>query len=445
MKALDTAKAVDEDTWQAEAERETPPSSLAAAIAAATALMVDMGVTPPPGYTIARMAADSVAQTVTEVVSMIGRAAANQARRLSAEINRLDQSDVDLDAITDAIRDRASRLGSWCRTVATQVATAAINGARDDGAVEANRDDNIEIERTWFSRRDDKVRHSHHRADGQVRGLDEPFIVGSSLLMRPGDPTAPVHETANCRCRLKHRSKRTGRWVTEPAVKALPRDADGDGMVFDGTPMQRPAPPRLTVVPDVPVARPTPAATPAAPASAAPTSMTDDLIAAGAARVAKYRAKAREWQGSGSRRRTPGSCRGTERMRRLQGDAGADPDDVADRGRGPRPRVRHVRERVEHPHRPQRRSEPTVEVFPDMARVTGNITDDDTGEVIGAYKRLVRHLRLQRHAGACRRPRRTPDRARRAGRGHRQRVQRARHGVLPRARHRAHHDEGGRH
>ena len=252
VKALDTAKAVDEATWQAEAEQATHPVILAAAITAATALLIDMGVTPPPGYTLARMAADAVAQSVAGVVTFVGRAAANQAMRLSSEINRLDESDADLDSIVAAIRDRATRLLPWCTALATQVATATINGARDDGAREASRDEGLTIERAWYSRRDDNVRPSHRLADGQVRGLDEPFIVGSSLLMRPGDPTAPVHETANCRCRVKHRSKRTGRFTTQG--KALMRDGDGDGFVFDGTVRQMPAP--RVALPDLPDASP---------------------------------------------------------------------------------------------------------------------------------------------------------------------------------------------
>jgi len=52
----------------------------------------------------------------------------------------------------------------------------------------------------WFSTMDGKTRDSHIEAHGQVVGIDEPFIVGGSELMQPGDPSGPVEEIANCRC-----------------------------------------------------------------------------------------------------------------------------------------------------------------------------------------------------------------------------------------------------
>lgn len=403
-KALDTARAVDEDTWRAEAERETTPLITAAAIAAAVALMTDVGVTPPPGWTLARMAAEAVAQTVSEVAGFIGRAAANQALRLSAEINRLDQTDADLAAIRAAVRDRAARLVPWCESLATHVATATFNGARDDGAVEANRDENVQIERAWTSRRDDKVRLSHHDADGQIRNLDEPFIVGSSLLMRPGDPAAPIHETANCRCRLKHRSKRTGRWVSDPAngtgliagKAAVVLDGDGDGFIYDGTPQQRPAPPRLRAVtggaaaPARPVPDTTATTVTAAPAVQQVAKATaDDLIAKGAARVAKYRAKARDWAGKRIPDDLTGFAAWNERMAQVQATSGnrqtlgMTEDEVRDAvaamftNAWTTPSGRQVSTDVE------------VQVSPSFARVAGSIFDGD-GNPIGKFNRTIR-------------------------------------------------------
>jgi hypothetical protein len=37
-------------------------------------------------------------------------------------------------------------------------------------------------------------------ADGQVVGLDEPFIVGGEQLMYPGDPAGSPGNICNCLC-----------------------------------------------------------------------------------------------------------------------------------------------------------------------------------------------------------------------------------------------------
>lgn len=54
----------------------------------------------------------------------------------------------------------------------------------------------------WESRDDDRVRESHQVADGQTVPLPQPFQVGGSWLMHPGDPAGVPQETVGCRCRL---------------------------------------------------------------------------------------------------------------------------------------------------------------------------------------------------------------------------------------------------
>ena len=55
--------------------------------------------------------------------------------------------------------------------------------------------------RYWLTASDERVRPSHVAMNGQVRGVNEPFISGNGYaMMRPHDPNAPASETANCRC-----------------------------------------------------------------------------------------------------------------------------------------------------------------------------------------------------------------------------------------------------
>lgn len=55
----------------------------------------------------------------------------------------------------------------------------------------------------WRTRGDSRVRDAHHDADGQVQLLDDPFRVGGTDMMQPGDPDAPASLTVNCRCQLR--------------------------------------------------------------------------------------------------------------------------------------------------------------------------------------------------------------------------------------------------
>ncbi len=58
----------------------------------------------------------------------------------------------------------------------------------------------------WVSMKDSKVRETHDIADGQTRKITEPFVVGDSLLMFPGDWSlgADAKEIMNCRCGIRY-------------------------------------------------------------------------------------------------------------------------------------------------------------------------------------------------------------------------------------------------
>lgn len=58
------------------------------------------------------------------------------------------------------------------------------------------------LQKQW--RRSGKLRSrlEHDAADGQVRDVEEPFVVGGVRLMYPRDPTAPAEHTINCGCTL---------------------------------------------------------------------------------------------------------------------------------------------------------------------------------------------------------------------------------------------------
>lgn len=56
------------------------------------------------------------------------------------------------------------------------------------------------VGKCWVSYHDDRVRPTHLEANGQTVPLEAAFTVGGSRMQVPGDPAAPIGETANCRC-----------------------------------------------------------------------------------------------------------------------------------------------------------------------------------------------------------------------------------------------------
>lgn len=56
--------------------------------------------------------------------------------------------------------------------------------------------------KTWITMQDNRVRDSHVEVDGETLPIEEPFFVGASLMMCPGDDSmgAGPEELVNCRC-----------------------------------------------------------------------------------------------------------------------------------------------------------------------------------------------------------------------------------------------------
>jgi len=55
----------------------------------------------------------------------------------------------------------------------------------------------------WLTRNDERVRQAHRDANGQLQLLDDPFDVGGTPMMYPGDPAAPADLTIQCRCIMR--------------------------------------------------------------------------------------------------------------------------------------------------------------------------------------------------------------------------------------------------
>lgn len=61
------------------------------------------------------------------------------------------------------------------------------------------------VYKVWHTREDNRVRVTHAELEGNRVPLSSDFItINLNHLSRPGDPMAPLSETAGCRCRLSY-------------------------------------------------------------------------------------------------------------------------------------------------------------------------------------------------------------------------------------------------
>ena len=72
-------------------------------------------------------------------------------------------------------------------------------------AVDAGQVTIKQLERTWVTARDGRVRDTHSALGGTKRGLDESWDTHNGSIRYPGDPDAPSAETIQCRCSLATR------------------------------------------------------------------------------------------------------------------------------------------------------------------------------------------------------------------------------------------------
>lgn len=101
-----------------------------------------------------------------------------------------------IDGDVDSAEFAGDRLPPWrAELIARNETMRAYNA----GSTEIYRDNGVE-EREWLATLDNRTRDSHAEANGQIVGVDEPFIVDGIEMDYPGDPSAPPDLIMDCRC-----------------------------------------------------------------------------------------------------------------------------------------------------------------------------------------------------------------------------------------------------
>lgn len=121
-------------------------------------------------------------------------------------LRALDEGDAlkttQIDSMVDRYRERFVKFRA--EVIARTEGTRATSQARDEALRQVLDQENIPttaVERKWNRTADARTRDHHDTMQNQKVGLDQPFIDGlGNPLQFPGDPSAPLETTAQCRC-----------------------------------------------------------------------------------------------------------------------------------------------------------------------------------------------------------------------------------------------------
>ncbi|MFP1628855.1 phage portal protein [Streptomyces sp. 5K101] len=195
---MDMGKVVGAEKWQDEVITTLTPVLARLAGSAAKDAADALGSTVSGGASAGIGAAVLTAATVAaDTMRAFHRA-------LELTLDEAQQAGAGLEALIGAVTEMLQGEESThvIGSIAESAATATVNGAVD--AVAAATSPNIE--RTWHTRRDDRVRPAHAAAEGLTLPVKQPFEMEGWPVRFPGDPLAPRSLTLNCRCRLRYRA-----------------------------------------------------------------------------------------------------------------------------------------------------------------------------------------------------------------------------------------------
>ena len=141
---------------------------------------------------------ETTSKNITDLLT-IGQNEGWSIGQMQSHLDQLFQQYLDGDLTSEDFEWFTERMPPWrreliARTETTRMANAgSLNLFRYWGAPS----------KEWLATLDDRVRPSHAAMAGQQRPINEPFESGNGVQLRfPGDPQAPLSETAACRCAI---------------------------------------------------------------------------------------------------------------------------------------------------------------------------------------------------------------------------------------------------
>lgn len=116
----------------------------------------------------------------------------------------------------EVVKGVAARAETIVRTENTRMFNLAANSQQQATAQQVPG-----LIKIWMATGDKRTRDSHLIAHGQERPISQPFDVGASQLMFPGDPAASAEETINCRCGMRTSHPDIGELPPNPLDKKI--------------------------------------------------------------------------------------------------------------------------------------------------------------------------------------------------------------------------------
>ena len=136
-------------------------------------------------------------------------------QQISSNVTSSVMQGKSIKGIADDLQSRIATMNRDSAIRAARTATTSAQNAGRQDSYEAAAKMGIKVRKRWIATKDNRTRHEHGMADGQVVEYDKPFDVGGYEMMFPGDKSAPGHLVYNCRC--------TMRTVEKDGIEAEPR------------------------------------------------------------------------------------------------------------------------------------------------------------------------------------------------------------------------------
>lgn len=168
-----------------------------------------MGLVPITAFVVKLLASEGLFDIPRRTLKRSEDMAHNEHRVQTGVMSAILQG-IDFDKIPAYVAEHIARIR---QNEMTAFSRATIYGASDMGAYYAGREaehEGLDIEKTWLSIMDMRVRPSHKHLHGVTIKMDDMFHGYHGDLRFPHDPSAPPAEVYNCRCRmLVHLAGRT--------------------------------------------------------------------------------------------------------------------------------------------------------------------------------------------------------------------------------------------